>query len=300
MNILITPPRNRQALAAFLEEMNTDQTKHVGYCGNVKEEIYDTISTDFSDLDVDQSFAVAYQHDRIVGAIGLDIDEEDLSAEVWGPFISDVADQSSVAEELWRKVLEFSGLQLSNFYFFLSKENRFGQQFALAHGGVENGHHSILLAKKSDKRDVDGSGIQLYMSKDYQDFKELHEREFPSTYFNAEQIINRLSDTHKLFIARTSDGKMQGYVYVEAQPTHHEGSIEYIAISNDFRKQGLGTKLLTFAMQELFQHDTIEEISLCVESANEQALKLYQAAGFEVLHELISYKINRFSGVVLR
>lgn len=292
MDTLITSPRNMQELAAFLAEMNVDMTRHVGYCGNAKEEIYDTISNDFSDLGLEQSFAVAYQNDHIVGAIGLDIDKDDLSAEVWGPFIRDQAINPNLVHELWGKVVEFSGLQHLNFYFFLSKENSFAREFVFEQGGIERGLHSILRARKSDDRYLEDSGIKPYSPTDLSDFTALHESEFPHTYFSAKQIINRLSDTHKLLIARTSDQKMQGYVYVEAQPDHQDGSIEYIAVSTDFRKQGIGTKLLRSALNELFQHN-IEEISLCVESDNEQAMKLYQAVGFEVLHELIHYEIKK-------
>ena len=62
--------------------------QHIGYCGESKEGIYDTLTSDFSDLELANSFLVAYQDEEIIGAIGLDIDLEDRSAEVWGPFVS--------------------------------------------------------------------------------------------------------------------------------------------------------------------------------------------------------------------
>lgn len=294
MNIRIEPPRCMRELATYLQKMNAKMENRVGYCGSTESEIYDTLVNDFSDLELEQSFAVAYQNDVIVGAIGLDIDKDDLSAEVWGPFISDPTMNPNLVNDLWEKVLEFTQVQFENFQFFLSKENSYGREFVFKQGGIERGLHSILIAKKSEERYVDGSGIKPYSPTDLQEFTELHNREFPNTYYNAKQIINRLSDTYKLYIGRSSDGKMQGYVYVEAQPAHQDGSIEYIAVLDDFRKQGIGTKLLAFALNELFQHDTIEEISLSVESENKQALNLYQAAGFEVMHELIHYNIKKF------
>ncbi|WOV86308.1 hypothetical protein QWT69_10185 [Sporosarcina oncorhynchi] len=72
MNTRIEPPRSIEELATFLQQMNADMENHVGYCGNTKAEIYNTLSNDFSDLKLEQSFAVAYQHDVIVGAIGLE------------------------------------------------------------------------------------------------------------------------------------------------------------------------------------------------------------------------------------
>ena len=90
-----------------------------------------------------------------------------------------------------------------------------------------------------------------------------------------------------------SDNQLTGYVYIEAEPQHGDGSIEYIAVSDQFRKQGIGKKLLTFAVNQLFTYEEIEEITLCVNNKDESAIKLYQAVGFKVKHELIHFKIDK-------
>ena len=87
MTIKITPPLDIGELAAFLAEVNNEPSLHIGYCGSEKESILHDLTHDFSDLDLASSFAVAYEGDIIVGAMGLDIDKDDLSAEVWGPFL---------------------------------------------------------------------------------------------------------------------------------------------------------------------------------------------------------------------
>lgn len=83
MKNYISPPKNLADLADFLEEMNKEECSHIGYCGENNKEIYDTLINDFSDIEVNQSIVVAYFGDRIVGALGFDIDEENKSAEVW-------------------------------------------------------------------------------------------------------------------------------------------------------------------------------------------------------------------------
>lgn len=74
--IYVRPPNNLHQLAAFLETMNSIDASHIGYCGEEEEEIFDTLSHDFSDIDIEKSFVVAYEEDHLVGALGFDIDAE--------------------------------------------------------------------------------------------------------------------------------------------------------------------------------------------------------------------------------
>ena len=87
MTIKITPPHDIEELASFLAEVNNEPSQHIGYCGTDKKSILHDLTHHFSDLDLANSFAVAYEDGSLVGAIGLDIDKDDLSAEVWGPLL---------------------------------------------------------------------------------------------------------------------------------------------------------------------------------------------------------------------
>ncbi|MCM3710159.1 GNAT family N-acetyltransferase [Sporosarcina luteola] len=292
MNIVIESPRNSKDLAAFLAEMNTQKSQHIGYCGDSKEEIYDTITSDFSDLELAKSFMVAYEKEDIVGAIGLDTDLEDRTAEVWGPFVSEAFIQTNLVNELWEKVIALSASQVDQYNFFLNRENVHATEFSILQGGKSTGQHTVLVAKKSERVRVVEEGVIGYNSAYEESFAELHGQAFPSTYYSAQTILGRLSKQNQLFIA-TSEDQLTGYVYIEADPRHGEGYIEYIAVSDRFRRQGIGKKLLSFALDQLFRYEEIEDISLCVENGNEKAIKLYQAVGFRVKYELIHVKIDK-------
>ncbi|MDW0115961.1 N-acetyltransferase [Sporosarcina thermotolerans] len=292
MNIEIESPRNSKDLAIYLANMNTQTSQHVGYCGESKEEIYDTLTSDFSDLDLENSFMVAYEKEEIVGAIGLDIDLEDRSAEVWGPFLSEAYIHTALVNELWEKVTALSASQVDRYNFFLNRENAYAKEFSISHGGESTGQHTVLVAKKNEWGRVVDEGVIEYDSAYEEGFEELHGQAFPSTYYSAQTIFERLSEQNQLFIATCGD-QLTGYVYIEADPLHGEGSIEYIAVSDQFRKRGIGKKLLSFAVNQLFAYEEIEEISLCVDNENENAIRLYQAAGFGVKHELIHLKIDK-------
>ncbi len=290
MSIVLESPRNSRELAVFLAEMNAKPSQHIGYCGESKEGIYDTLISDFSDLELANSFLVAYQDEEIIGAIGLDIDLEDRSAEVWGPFAR--KGHEELVNELWEKVTSLSSSQVDQYNLFFNAENMFAKEFATSQGGQLQGHHKVLVAKKSEWIEIVDEGIVEYISSYEHDFKTLHGQEFPSTYYSAQTIFERVSELNKLFIS-TSGEEMTGYVYIEAEPKHGEGSVEYIAVSKRFRKQGIGKKLLTFAINELFAYEEIEEITLSVNTKDESAIKLYQAVGFKVKHELIHFEIDK-------
>lgn len=292
MNIVIESPRNNKDLAAFLSKMNTQASRHIGYCGESKEVIYDALTSEFSDLDLAKSFMVAYVKEEIVGAIGLDIDLEDRSAEVWGPFVSEAFTHTNLIDEIWGKVAALSASQVDQYNFFLNLENIYAKEFAVSQKGESKGQHTVLVAKRSYKIEFVGEGVGEYNSAFEDGFAVLHGQAFPSTYYSAQTVLGRLSEQNQLFIA-TSDDQLTGYVYIEVDPHHGEGSIEYIAVSDQFRRQGIGKKLLSFALDQLFAYEGIEKISLCVDNENEKAIGLYQAAGFKVKHELIHVKVDK-------
>lgn len=291
MTLNIASPIDIDSLSQFLEEMNNNPKTHIGYCGESKSEIYHTLLNDFSDLDLSESFAVAYDNDEIIGALGFDIDVETKSVEVWGPFIKDEGKFESLANDLWEKMNLITPLDIKSYSFFVNNENMLTRQFVQNLGGMENDHHLILKAHRNNTRSVESYGIIKYESSYLESFITLHAAAFPHTYYGADEILQRINKENQLLIMKDTDEKMKGYVYVEADPENQEGAIEYIAVSSDYRKQGIGTKLMRVALDHLFSYDEITEVTLCVALVNEKAVHLYKSAGFHVKHELISFKM---------
>lgn len=120
----------------------------------------------------------------------------------------------------------------------------------------------------------------------------LHELAFPNTYYNSNQILSRISEDNQLFIIQDNND-VKGYVYVEAVPLHGEGVIEYIAVSPEYRGQGIATKLMKAALHHLFSYEEIEEITLSVGANNKTAIALYKVSGFQIKHAMIAYKIQK-------
>ncbi|MFF2752912.1 GNAT family N-acetyltransferase [Psychrobacillus sp. NPDC058041] len=278
-----------QKLAHFLAEMNVEPNQHIGYCGSEKKEILHTLLHEFSDLDLSESFAVAYANDEIVGALGFDFDKESKSAEVWGPFIRDCQNFSVLANDLWEKIHELVPVEINTYRFFVNKQNSNVRNFAVEKNALEKGSHLILEAIRQSFQNPKHNEIVKYKHSFKNNFIELHKLAFPNTYYSAEEILNRIDEDNLLLIMQDSIEKIKGYVYVEANPVHREGTIEYIAVSPSYRKQGIGKTLIRAALGHLFSYEEIQEVSLCVGSQNEKAIHLYQAAGFQTKHELISF-----------
>lgn len=283
MKVTIESPRSIRGLAVFLAEMNNKPTHHIGYCGEQTEEIVNTLENDFSDLEWSQSFKVAYEEDRIVGALGFDIDLEERSAEVWGPFVL----VDDLAEPLWKSLYKTVADQVDHFHFFYSGENELVKRFIATKGGIEKGKHVVLVAQKGVQASCVTGEIVSYEASCWEAFKTLHEEAFPKTYYDAETICSRLNEQNELLVLKADDQRIKGYVYIEADPAHGEGSIEYIDVSDAFRKQGIGTRLLQEALLRLFAFEEIDGIKLCVNASNTVAIGLYKAAGFDVKNDLI-------------
>lgn len=291
MQITIQPPVSLEKLSLYIEKKNNQSQHHIGYCGVKASEILDSLQTDFSDLDVSNSFLVAYRGEHIIGALGFDIDLEDQTAEAWGPFVDEEEDWGYVANELLRRLLSSLENPLERIYFFINVRNEQSKEFLSDIKAVEKGDHLILKVKRDHFNLVDSCEVEPFSPHFKEAFSDLHHSAFPGAYYSADDILGLLSDQHnQLLIIKDECQQIKGYSYFEANPEHAEGDIEFIAVSPLVRKQGIGTELVKASIQQLFHYDELSEITLCVSKQNHQAINLYRAAGFEVVHGVVSYE----------
>jgi ribosomal protein S18 acetylase RimI-like enzyme len=76
------------------------------------------------------------------------------------------------------------------------------------------------------------------------------------------------------------------------------GYVQTICIAPGSRGRGLGTKLLEFAEERIF--DESPNVFLCVSSFNEGARRLYERLGYETVGELKDYIIEGHSEILMR
>ncbi|OME95128.1 MULTISPECIES: GNAT family N-acetyltransferase [Paenibacillus] len=281
-------------LSSFLARLNGIRHHHVGYCGEQEGEIYSTLQTEFTENGElsSQKFTVIYDQDQIVGALGFDVDEEERSAELWGPFIDAEGEQwNRLAEQLWDAGTSKLEGCVNRYYGFYNVDHQSAVRFMEDKGGRKSGEHHVLRLRKSALLTDGLSGLQDFTPEYTDEFAKLHGTNFPNTYLSAQDIMQQLDDDHRLFMF-TEQGELAGYVYVEGEPEFKEGSIEYIAVSENFRGKGYGRALLDQALHYLFHIVQLEDISLCVDQRNEGAIQLYQRAGFDAIHKLAAYVLE--------
>ncbi|UTR16313.1 GNAT family N-acetyltransferase [Salipaludibacillus sp. LMS25] len=272
MKILINSPINLRELTVFLERMNNNRMSHIGFCGEDSEEIYDSLMNDFSDLELKDSFLVAYNNSRIVGAIGLDVDFKKGCADVWGPFVE--GEDMQIAQKLWENIISKIPNTIKTFSFFMNKENKLVKDFVLQNKGIYQGSDLVLRMTRDRLINYMPSNVEIYSDPYRESFINLHNEVFPKTYFDANSILSRLNDLNNLFLVTANDSDIKGYVYIEANPKHLEANIEYVAVSKKIRKEGVGKTLIIGAINKLFSYPEVEEITICVGGDNIAAINL--------------------------
>jgi ribosomal protein S18 acetylase RimI-like enzyme len=272
--------------AVLISEINMQEESHIGYCGKDSGEIESSLKEDVTDVPFWESFIAAYENDQLVGILGFDADLENKSAEIWGPFVS--AEQRLVVPEMWGTLEELLPKELSSLHMFPNKRNRPCRNLAESLEFKLHSEHTVL--NYSRKGLIHQQRITLVeLSESYHaDFITLHDKTFPSAYYNGEQIIERLNKHRKVFITKDKD-KLSGYIYVEAEPKFGDSSIEFFAVDEIYRRKGTGLDLLAAALQWLFSFQSIKCVSLCVDRVNQAAINLYKKAGFDHNHDLCYY-----------
>lgn len=76
------------------------------------------------------------------------------------------------------------------------------------------------------------------------------------------------------------------------------GYIKRICIHKDWRRKGIGSKLMKFAEDRIFKEK--HNAFLCVSSFNTEAKKLYLKLGYEEVGELKDYVAPGFSEIIMR
>jgi len=100
----------------------------------------------------------------------------------------------------------------------------------------------------------------------------------------------------QLFIAYKNE-KPAGIILLDPKGVAGSPYIKSIAVFPEFRGQGIGTKLLSFA--EDFFRSNSKHLFICVSSFNHRARNLYEKSGFNAVGELKDYIIKGASEILM-
>jgi ribosomal protein S18 acetylase RimI-like enzyme len=276
---------NVKEIANFIAMLNKQDEHCVGFCGTNEEEIADTLA---NEMDVDNYFVTMYEDGELIGVLGLDADEESKVAEIWGPFIKS-EEWLNVATTMWQALLAKIPTKMSTFYGFYHNKNSRAEEFMNSLQFKRGNENLVLEVNKDEFKQGTYSHIVGELKGRTMDFIALHDACFPATYYDGKEIVGRLDEEKNVFLYVEND-VVQGYVFVEADPEFHEGSIEFVGVLPEARGKGIGLQLTKRAIEYLFSFDGMKRIRLCVGRTNETAIRLYKKAGFIEKRQLVSFE----------
>lgn len=285
-------------VSSFLSKLNKDSTSHIGYCGQDEKEIEEALREYIEEEAESSPFFIARYKNKLVGVIGIDGDLESGNGELWGPFIENVEERQweYIATMLWNSLFQEAHESIQNYHMFINVKNKrcisFAEENNFTFSEKDNLFKTLKLTKKDFNYDCDESIIEINDTFN-KEMVSLHNNTFNKAYYSGERIIKRLNQFRKVFAA-IKEEKLLGYIYVEADPEFSEASIEFFAVDEIYRGQGIGFKLINKAINWIFTFPEIKEINLCVNSKN-SAINLYKAVGFKEINELAFYRKNRIN-----
>lgn len=264
------------ALVAFIADLNGNAGDHIGY--------FDTAADDIAralrelTLPVEEGFRLAIQDGQIVGVLGIEADPEIGRAWIYGPLVQHPLWQA-IADQLYAAALPAIPPGIGQQQIFCDGRNRNCRDFAARHGFALLNESANMTLSRADLGRVPPATAAPIEERYFDQFRTLHPRLMPNTYFTAQQILDRLGTDSHLLMA-TQEGELAGYVYFQAGPGVTEGYIDFVAVAETARERGIGAKLVAAAVHSAFGWPDIELIRLTVNTSNAPALRLYERLGF--------------------
>ena len=119
-------------------------------------------------------------------------------------------------------------------------------------------------------------------------------------FLDVEEVIsmerlNKLLETDSIYVAKVN-GEIVGYIIIDIKEKDNGFmryrkllSIDTLCIDEDFRGQGIGTKILEFA-KNIAKEENCTDMYLTVNPNNENAIKVYEKFGMKVYN--LSYMMK--------
>ena len=265
-------------LVQFVARLNSDNAHHIGFFGEGEADVRASLAECL--IPPAEGFVIAYEGDQMVGVFGVDADPEINRAWLFGPLV-DHADWHEIADRLYAKVLPRIPVDIRDYDLFCDIENTRMDAFAARHGFPITSENAILTLRREQYQPSAKRQAQIITyQKDFaEQLEKLHKTLFPTAYFTARQMVERVNETHQLFLA-TETNKLLGYHFCKIEPEAESGYVDFIGTDSSARGRGIGADLLATGVEWMLSAPTTKKISLTVNADNVAARSLYEKFGF--------------------
>jgi ribosomal protein S18 acetylase RimI-like enzyme len=279
MMITILPGSNRfDELVQFAARLNSDSEHHIGFFGEGEASVRAALTECL--IPPAQGFRLAYEEDRLVGIFGVDADPAIDRAWLLGPLVEH-EDWHTIVDQLYAELLPLIPVDIRDYDLFCDVQNTRMQAFAARHGFPLRSENAVLaLLPENYKPAAERkSRVTLYKEQYFAKFETLHTTLFPKAYFTARQMVEKLDENHRLFLAMEGN-QLLGYHFCKIEPDSESGYIDFIGTDSTARGRGIGADLLAAGIDWLLSAPTTKKINLTVNADNVAARSLYEKFGF--------------------
>ncbi|MBI5951942.1 MAG: GNAT family N-acetyltransferase [Chloroflexi bacterium] len=290
MKIIPCGTEHFEELVSFVVRLNSDDAHHIGFFGEGEADVRSSLAECL--IPPAEGFQLAYDAEQLVGVFGVDADPEISRAWLFGPLVEH-ADWHSVADELYAASLKAIPDGISEQDLFCDSKNSNLADFAERHGFPVRSENAVVTLERADYKKPAFHESQFsivdYSPEFFEQFERCHNLLFPTTYFTARQIVEKLDSTRRLFLG-LENGSMKGYHFCKVEPDARSGYIDFIGVDEAMRGRGLGATLLATGIDWMLSCPETERISLTVNADNVAALKLYNNFGFVTERVMRAYR----------
>lgn len=280
IKINIVSRENIDYVVEYMHKLNNISKHHIGYCGKVKSEIKSSVEELINE---GNEFYVASLDNEILGVMGYEYYNN--TAEIWGPFVLEY--NVKILKNLWDRInqkINNNSKYISN----INEKNYNAIRFYKENDFKFAGRGQTMILDLKNYNSVDNNEIKMLSEDNFKSFIKLHDKTFPSTYYNGNDIVNILNDNNVVFIIKKHN-ILIGYIFITIDKDYNEGDIEFIGIDEMYRHKGYGRDLMNMALN-YFKRHRILELQLWVNSDNKRAINLYNSVGFKLDDILVNYK----------
>ena len=275
-------------LVRFVARLNSDGLHHIGFFGEGEADVRSSLAECV--IPPSEGFMLAYENDQLVGIFGVDADAEVDKAWLHGPLVEH-ADWHLVADQLYASVLPLIPVNIRDRILFCDVQNVHMEEFAARHGFPIQAENAILMLRREQYKP---SAVIKSQVRDYQEsflaqFDALHKVLFPNGSYNADQMANKINETHQIFTA-VEDERLLGYIYCKIDPQAESGYVDFIGTDESARGRGIGAALLAAGVDWMLSAPTTRKINLTVNANNTVARNLYEKFGFVTERTMRGYR----------
>jgi ribosomal protein S18 acetylase RimI-like enzyme len=290
MKIISCGNEHFENLVNFVVRLNGDDAHHIGFFGEGEADVRSSLAECV--IPTAEGFQLAYDGDQLVGVFGVDADPEISRAWLFGPLIRH-ADWQSLADELYAASMKVIPEGISEQDLFCDVRNSNMATFADRHGFPLRSENAVVTLERMNYKKLVAHETPFfiidYSSDFFEQFQSCHGSLFPTTYFTARQIVEKLNSTHRLFIG-LENGQVKGYHFCKVETDACSGYIDFIGVDESMRGHGLGAILLAAGIDWMLSFPETDKISLTVNANNVPALKFYKNFGFVTERVMCGYR----------